>query len=58
MRDVGYRKGPSRTRTEDTMLVFLTLEATQPSGTSYRLAIGCLVHPKVASIVAVIMRLI
>lgn len=40
------------------MLVFLSLEASQPNGTTYRLAIGCIVHPKVASIVAVLIRLI
>lgn len=40
------------------MIVFVSLEASQPSGTSYRLAFGCLVHPKWASMVAVLSRLI
>lgn len=39
------------------MGVFLILEASQPSGTTYRLGLGCHVHPKLASMVAVIMRL-
>jgi len=39
------------------MLVFLSLEASQPNGTNYRLAVGCIVHPKLASIVAVLIRL-
>lgn len=39
------------------MLVFLTLEASQPNGTYYRLAIGCLVPPKLVSMVAVLVRL-
>lgn len=39
------------------MIVFLTLEASKPSGTHYRLAIGCLVPPNLASMVAVLTRL-
>ena len=39
------------------MLVFLYLEASQPNGTSYRLGLGCLVPPKLASMVALIVRL-
>jgi hypothetical protein len=39
------------------MGVFLILEASQPNGTTYRLGLGCLVHPKLASIVAVLVRL-
>jgi hypothetical protein len=39
------------------MAVFLVLEASQPNGTTYRLGLGCLVHPKLASMVAVIARL-
>jgi hypothetical protein len=39
------------------MGVFLILEASQPCGTTYRFGFGCLVHPKLASMVAVIMRL-
>jgi hypothetical protein len=38
-------------------MVFLILEASQPSGATYRLAIGCLVPPKLASMVAAIGRL-
>jgi hypothetical protein len=33
------------------MKVFLTLEASQPSGASCRLAFGCLVPPSVVSMV-------
>jgi hypothetical protein len=40
------------------MIVFLSLEASQPNGTTYRLGLGCLVHPTLASMVAVFMRLI
>jgi hypothetical protein len=39
------------------MVVFLILEASQPNGTTYRLGLGCLVHPKLVSMVAVIVRL-
>jgi hypothetical protein len=39
------------------MGVFLILEASQPNGTTYRFGLGCLVHPKLASMVAVIVRL-
>jgi hypothetical protein len=39
------------------MLVFFCLEASQPNGTSYRMALGCLVHPKLAFVVASIARL-
>jgi hypothetical protein len=39
------------------MGVFLILEASQPCGTSYRLGVGCLLHPNLASMVAVILRL-
>ena len=39
------------------MGVFLILEASQPCGTTYRVGLGCLVHPKLASVVAVIVRL-
>lgn len=39
------------------MLVFLTLEASQPNGANYRLAVGCLVPPQLVSLVAVLMRL-
>jgi hypothetical protein len=39
------------------MGVFLILEASRPSGASYRLGLGCFLHPKLASMVAVIARL-
>lgn len=39
------------------MGVFLILEASRPYGRSYRLGLGCLLHPKLASIVAVLTRL-
>jgi len=39
------------------MLVFFTLEASRPCGTTYRLGLGCLVHPKWASMVAALTRL-
>jgi hypothetical protein len=39
------------------MVVFLMLEASKPNGTTYRLGLGCLMHPKLASMVAVIARL-
>ncbi len=40
------------------MLVFLNLEASQPSGMRYRLSVGCLVHPNLASMVLMLIRLI
>lgn len=39
------------------MGVFLFLEASQPHGTTYRLGLGCLLHPKLASMVAAFIRL-
>jgi hypothetical protein len=39
------------------MGLFLIFEAGEPNGTSYRLGLGCLVHPKLASMVAVLVRL-
>jgi hypothetical protein len=39
------------------MGLYLTLEASQPIGKTYRLGLGCLVHPNLASLVAVIARL-
>ena len=39
------------------MGVFLILEASQPRGTSYRLGLGCFLHPNLASVVAAIVRL-
>ncbi len=37
--------------------MFLILEATQPNGTTYRLAWGCILPPAVLSIVTVLSRL-
>jgi hypothetical protein len=37
-------------------VVFL-LEASQPDGTIYRLGLGCLVHPKLASMLVLLFRL-
>lgn len=39
------------------MGLYLILEASQPNGATYRLGLGCLMHPKLASMVAVIVRL-
>lgn len=39
------------------MVVFLSLEASQPNGTRYRVAVGCLVPPQLVSLVAVLLRL-
>ncbi len=39
------------------MKVLLFLEASQPNGTTYRLGLGCLVHPNLASIVVMLFRL-
>jgi hypothetical protein len=39
------------------MGVFLVLEASQPRGTTYRLGLGCFLHPKLASMVLVLLRL-
>jgi hypothetical protein len=39
------------------MTVFLSLEASQPGGTTYRLGFGCRLH-SLASIVAVLLRLL
>lgn len=36
---------------------FLFLEASQPNGTTYRLGLGCILHLKLASMVAVLARL-
>ena len=58
MRDVRHIKGPSRKREENTMLVFLYLEASEPSGTTYRLGLGCFVPPKLASMVFLLIRLL
>jgi hypothetical protein len=39
------------------MSVFLFLEASQPSGSRYRVGFGCSLHPQLASIVALLSRL-
>ncbi len=39
------------------MFVFLYLEASQPCGTVYRLGVGCLVPPKLASMMVMLVRL-
>jgi len=39
------------------MGVFLLLEASQPCGRTYRLGLGCLVHPNLASMVVLLIRL-
>ena len=38
-------------------MVFICLEANQPSGATYRVAVGCLVHPSLASLVSMLLRL-
>jgi hypothetical protein len=40
------------------MIVFLYLEASQSCGRSYRLGLGCLVHPNLASVVVFLLRLL
>ncbi len=39
------------------MGAFLILEASQPSGTTYRFSLGCFLHPNLASMVAALSRL-
>lgn len=39
------------------MIAFLKLEASTPSGKTYRLAIGWAIHPRVASMMGMIARL-
>jgi hypothetical protein len=40
------------------MQMYLNLEACQADGTSYRLGIGCVLHPAIASMMALLARLI
>lgn len=40
------------------MYLCVTLQASQPNGANYRLAIGCLVPPKLVWLVVVLIRLI
>ena len=42
---------------EEHMLVFFYLEASQPSGATYRMGLGCYVPPKLASMVVLLVRL-
>ena len=39
------------------MLLFFYLEASQPNGVKYCLGLGCLVPPKLASMVVMLIRL-
>ena len=39
------------------MSVFFTLEASQPCGKTYRLGLGCYLHPSLASLLAFVTRL-
>ncbi len=39
------------------MGIFLVFEASRPCGTKYRLGFGCLVHPKLASMVVALLGL-
>ena len=56
MRVVGYRKGPAQ-EMENTMSVFLLLDASQPDGGTYRLGVGCNLHPRLASMIVLLARL-
>lgn len=38
------------------MGVYLVLEASYPHGTTYRLGLGCLVHPKLVTMVVALFR--
>ncbi|WP_264373061.1 hypothetical protein [Pelagibius marinus] len=40
------------------MSVILAIEASQPCGTTYRLAIGCFLPPSLVSVVAALSRLL
>lgn len=40
------------------MTLFLTIEASQPNGAVYRLAIGCALHTMLVSMVAALGRLL
>jgi hypothetical protein len=40
------------------MGIFLVLEASEPCGKRYRLGLGCILHPTLASMLAVIARLL
>ena len=38
------------------MMVFVAIEASQPHGDNYRLAIGCKIHPAMVSMIATMLR--
>ena len=58
LREGAYRKGPSCGEIkEKPMGLFLYLEASQPTGATYRLGLGCSVHPTLASMIAALARL-
>ena len=40
------------------MTLFLAIEASQPNGTTYRLAIGCMLHSALVSMVTALARLL
>ena len=44
--DVGCPKGRAHPSKESTMFVCLVLEARHPNDATYRLGLGCLVHPR------------
>jgi hypothetical protein len=56
-RDVRYVRTPRTRKRRAPMGVFLLLEASQPCGTMYRVGLGCFVHPKLASMLVLLMRL-
>jgi len=39
------------------MVAFFYLEASQPCGRCYRLALGCVFYPQVASVIVLLSRL-
>jgi hypothetical protein len=53
VRDVSSCEGPSRTRKGHNSW-FLFLEASEPCGRTYRLGLGWLLHPKLASLGALL----
>jgi len=57
VRDTQLIKGHSHHREENTMLVFLYLEARQPNGVAYHLGLGCFVPPNLASMIVMLLRL-
>ena len=57
MRENLLPHGPLAQGKGDTMFVFFYLDASQPSGATYCLGLGCFVHPKLASMVVLLIRL-